>query len=220
MVRGSNMFNSISTALVATFIITTSIIAWPDAEAPVIPAANIQPAPLKVETRLTQELLFNQEQVNCVALNIYYEARNQTTLGQIAVSQVVFNRAKEEYWPDNICDVVKQGSYSTGTVSKHRCQFSWYCDGLSDRPKDQAIWQDALHIARYSYFAWSYGYDITEGATNYHSTKVNPEWRNDRGMTYVKTVHDHHFYHWNTNTTVASDTESLYNDRVALKGYN
>jgi len=165
-----------------------------------------------------QELVFDQEQVNCAALNIYYEARNQSELGKIAVSQVVFNRAKEDYWPDSICDVVKQGSYSTGTVSKHRCQFSWYCDGLSDRPREPSTWQNALEVARYSYFAWTYGYDITEGSTNYHSSKVNPKWRNDRGMTYVKTVHDHHFYHWNTDTSVASDTESLYNDSVALKG--
>ena len=114
--------------------------------------------------------------------------------------------------------VPKQELVSTGTVSKHRCQFSWYCDGLSDRPREPSTWQNALEVARYSYFAWTYGYDITEGSTNYHSSKVKPKWRNDRGMSYVKTVHDHHFYHWNTDTSVASDTESLYNSSVALKG--
>jgi spore germination cell wall hydrolase CwlJ-like protein len=180
--------------------------------------AIVEAAPEAVITLPVQELVFDEEQLACAALNIYYEARNQSELGQIAVSQVVFNRAKEDFWPNNICDVVKQGSYTTGRVSRHQCQFSWYCDGLSDRPKEFSTWQNALEVARYSYFAWTYGYDITEGSTNYHSSKVNPKWRNDRGMKYVKTVHDHHFYHWDTDTSVASDTESLYNDSVALKG--
>lgn len=209
------MFNSIR-----MFFIATSFVIGPAAEAPVMSAAGMQKATQKIKNMVVQELLFNEEQVNCTALNIYYEARNQTTLGKIAVSQVVFNRAQHDYWPDDICDVVKQGSYITGTVSRHRCQFSWYCDGLSDRPKEQTTWQEALDVARDSYLAWSYGYDITDDSTNYHSSKVSPEWRNDRGMTYVKTVHDHHFYHWNTDPTVASDAEALYNNRVAMKGYN
>jgi N-acetylmuramoyl-L-alanine amidase len=178
---------------------------------PVEDIAIVEAAPETVITSPAQELVLDEEQLTCAALNIYYEARNQSEIGQIAVSQVVFNRVKEDFWPNNICDVVKQGSYITGRVSRHRCQFSWYCDGLSDRPKDFSTWQNALDVARYSYFAWSYGYDITEGATNYHSSKVNPAWRNDKGMSYVKSIHDHHFYYWNTKATVASNEDIYYN---------
>jgi hypothetical protein len=108
-------------------------------------ARPVEPAPI-------QELLFDEEQSNCAALNIYFEARNQNPEGQVAVSHVVFNRAKDDFWPDNICDVVKQGSYTT----------------------------------------------------NYHAVDIDPAWRKDRGMTYVKTIDDHHFYCWK-RLTVASN---------------
>ena len=45
----------------------------------------------------------------CMALNIYHEARNESTMGQLAVGQVVMNRVYDDRFPDNVCDVVKQG---------------------------------------------------------------------------------------------------------------
>ena len=45
----------------------------------------------------------------CLALNMYYEARNQGTAGAIAVTNVVLNRVNDERFPNTICEVVKQG---------------------------------------------------------------------------------------------------------------
>ncbi len=157
------------------------------------------------EPATIQELVYDEEQAHCAALNIYFEARNQDPQGKVAVSHVVFNRAKDEFWPGNICDVVKQGSYTTGRVRKNQCQFSWFCDGLSDRPFEPTTWDNAVHVARYAYYIWSIGHDITEGATNYHSVNVDPTWRQDRGMKYIKTIDDHLFYYWErNNVSVAS----------------
>ena len=46
--------------------------------------------------------------VACLALNIYFEARNQSFEGQVAVAQVVFNRVADHRYPDNVCDVIYQ----------------------------------------------------------------------------------------------------------------
>ena len=60
----------------------------------------------------------------CMATNIYHEAKNQPMAGQIAVAQVVMNRVNDNRYPDNVCDVVKQGlTYKNGKVVLGKCQF-------------------------------------------------------------------------------------------------
>lgn len=187
--------------LIKAFFVSILQFFYPPAPAEV---AVVEEIARPVEPAVIQELLYDEEQAYCAALNIYFEARNQNSEGQVAVSHVVFNRAKDDFWPNNICDVVKQGSYITGRVRKNQCQFSWFCDGLSDRPFEPKTWDDAVHVARYAYYIWSIGIDITEGSTNYHAVDIDPAWRKDRGMTYVKTIDDHHFYCWK-RLTVASN---------------
>jgi spore germination cell wall hydrolase CwlJ-like protein len=68
--------------------------------------------------------------LRCLALNIYHEARGEPVSGQCAVGHVVMNRVSDNHYPDSICGVVKQG----GAVKRYRCQISWWCDGRSDRP--------------------------------------------------------------------------------------
>ena len=53
-------------------------------------------------------------QLMCVALAIYFEARGEPDAGQIAVAHVVRNRIEDPRYPDNACDVVKQGYYWNG----------------------------------------------------------------------------------------------------------
>jgi N-acetylmuramoyl-L-alanine amidase len=106
----------------------------------------------------------------CVAMAVYFEARGEPTAGQIAVAQVIRNRIEDPRYPDNACDVVKQGYYWNGVPIRNKCQFSFYCDGKSDDPKNKQAWFNSLYIARLSGFIP----DITDGATHYHSTKVFP----------------------------------------------
>ena len=68
----------------------------------------------------------------CVAVAIYFEARGEPVEGQIAVAQVIRNRIEDPRYPDNACDVVKQGYYWNGNPIRNMCQFSFYCDGKSD----------------------------------------------------------------------------------------
>ena len=75
--------------------------------------------------------------ITCLALNVYHEARNEPMNGMYAVASVVINRVQDDRWPNNVCAVVKDG-YRKDSV---KCQFSWYCDGKTDRPKE-----DRAHI--------------------------------------------------------------------------
>ena len=80
------------------------------------------------------------------------------------------NRGKHDRWPDTTCDVVHQG-YHKG---KHKCQFSWYCDGKSDTPNDPEAWAWAVLVA-YDVIRGDVP-DVTDGATHYHATYVKPYW--------------------------------------------
>ena len=139
--------------------------------------------------------------VECLAMNMYHEARNQGTAGQLAVTAVVLNRVKDNRFPNTICGVVKQGPIRpswkrNGTFFpiKNRCQFSWWCDGKSDKP---------YNTKQYNYFkniSWIFLskeldlIDITDGATFYHADYVTPSWAKSKIRTVE--IEDHIFYKW------------------------
>lgn len=77
----------------------------------------------------------------CLALAMYFEARGEDAHGQSLVGYVVLNRVDDARWPDNVCDVVYQ-------KSRNVCQFSWFCDGLSDVPINGEAWDIAQAMAK------------------------------------------------------------------------
>jgi hypothetical protein len=112
-------------------------------------------------------------ELKCLALNIYFEARSEPEAGKFAVGHVVMNRVAHKRFPKSICRVIRQGGYAR----RHRCQFSWWCDGKTDRPRDAAAWDDSKRIAEMVYTGISE--DPTEGALWYHADYVKPNWRSD-----------------------------------------
>ena len=146
----------------------------------------------------------DEKQLDCLALNVYHESRSERVEGQIAVAQVTLNRVAHNEWPSTICEVVYQGlRYQDGQMKRNKCQFSWYCDGKSDRiPSTQMHnFENAQDIA----YAMLLEYElrqtrwlgITEGATHYHATYVVPNWVHDRGMKRKKQIGKHIFYKFN-----------------------
>jgi len=109
-------------------------------------------------------------EMECLALNVYFEARGEPHEGQVAVAHVVMNRIADDRFPGSVCAVVRQG----GRNDKG-CQFSWWCDNQADRPKHKADWRLARDIAQTVY--WGMGEDPTTGALWYHATRVKPIWR-------------------------------------------
>ena len=131
--------------------------------------------------------------IECLAIAIYFEAQGEPDMGQIAVGQTVINRTYDRRWPDNICDVVYQGPRdSHGNMVKHKCQFSFYCDGLPDRPSPGAAWEAARHNALMAETLHRVGVDVTDGATHYHADYVAPGWA-DR-LTRLFKIGRHIFY--------------------------
>lgn len=112
-----------------------------------------------------------QRQIDCLARNIYFEARLEPEEGRRAVAHVVLNRVADPRWPDTPCRVITQGGPDGGPS----CQFSWYCDGRSNRPPWGAAWRDATRLARQVY--WGRSPDPTGGALWYHADYVAPTWR-------------------------------------------
>lgn len=130
-----------------------------------------------------------ETQVNCLANNIYHEARGEKSEGRYAVAWVTMNRVKSKKFPNTICGVVHQAVRHNGKLVKHRCQFSWYCDGKSDRINTHNIierraWQNAKDIAVDVMTMQMKDFDPTKGAVMYHNTHVKPKWR----KSFKKTV--------------------------------
>ena len=130
----------------------------------------------------------------CLAQNIYYEARGSNRADRIAVADVVLNRVNDKRYPDSICGVVRQGKkHADGQMKRNACQFSWYCDGKSDWPRDTDAWVDAQMIA-YNMLQYGQGRGLTEGATHYHADYVNPRWA--RTLQLTGRIGVHIFYRW------------------------
>lgn len=141
-------------------------------------------------TAITQAVFQAQEEASeCLALNIYYEARSSNLADKAAVADVVLNRSLDRRYPGSICEVVQDG-YKPG---RSDCQFSWYCDGKEDVPHDMDRWNEAQSIAWDMITLGKYR-GITEGATHYHATYVDPYWADSLQM--VGTIGKHVFYRW------------------------
>jgi len=140
----------------------------------------------------------DKPQVECLAKNIYFEAGNQSDLGKEAVAWVTLNRVDSKSYPKNICGVVTQARKdSNGNPIRHKCQFSWYCDGKSDAIPtnviEQKIWEKSQVIAQRVFYEWKNGYnDPVDGATHYHADYVNPYWA--ASLDKVVKIDDHIFY--------------------------
>ncbi len=115
----------------------------------------------------------------CLAMNVFWEARDQPIAGQVAVAQVTISRVYDPKYPDNVCGVVHQLK-----------QFSWYWDGKSDVPREAKAWETAQMVAK-GVLAGS-GHMELWGVTHYHALSVKPYWV--PSMRLVTVIDDHVFY--------------------------
>lgn len=121
------------------------------------------------------------KQHECLALNIYHEARGERVEGQIAVAQVTINRVDHDEWPSTICEVVYEPK-----------QFSWTHLVKQQTPQDNRAWRKARVIARDVMIGNVE--DPTNGAVFYHANYVNPDWA--EYMDLSKVIGNHLFYTW------------------------
>jgi len=160
-------------------------------------------------------------EVMCLAQNIYFEARAESISGKAGVANVTKNRVEDSRWPGTYCEVVGDGpvreSWKTKQHAdlpdssrvyypiKHRCQFSWYCDGIKDIiwankiqtgqtiEANARAWQDSVNVA-----LWTTGWsdvtikDNTKGAVFYYAHHlVYPTWADEK--EYIGVLGNHTF---------------------------
>jgi len=152
----------------------------------------------------------------CLVENIYFESKGESMRGKIAVGVVTLNRLKDSRYPKTICEVVKQGpvreSWKTRSDPnlsadsriynpiRHRCQFSWWCDGYKERIKYDENWIDSVRAAK-SALTGKYD-DLVGEATHYHAVYVTPEWANR--LRFIVQIDNHRFYEYPKINKVAS----------------
>ncbi len=144
--------------------------------APVVVAVEVEDQSLPVlvtveaeklpEPFLLKEVNYSEKQLYCLAVNIYFEARSESTAGKMAVGLVTMNRTASKRYPDTICKVVWQ-----------RKQFSWTHDGQSDTPQNRQAWKKSVKVAELIMDSYrTKDYDFTGGALWYHADYVTPYW--------------------------------------------
>ena len=133
--------------------------------------------------------------LDCLAQNIYFESRSESQADQIAVGQVVLNRVHSSKYPNSVCEVIRQGptySWTKDFPVKHKCQFSWYCDGKSDRIRDKKAWDKAKMIAGVLLSMPEFVPNVVEDATHYHAHYVKPHWADK--LERITRIDSHIFY--------------------------
>ena len=122
----------------------------------------------------------------CLANAIYFEARSEPVRGQIAVAQVVLNRAFSSFYPEDVCGVVYQNANRYLS-----CQFTFACDGIPDVVTEPEEWERAKRIARETLDGKLWLKEVGK-STHYHASYVYPYWV--RSMRKLTRIGLHTFY--------------------------
>jgi spore germination cell wall hydrolase CwlJ-like protein len=108
------------------------------------------------------------EQAKCLAQALYFEARGEPVLGQLAVGDVILNRKASKKFPGSICDVVDQG------MQKGKCQFSFRCSKKKNTVANQDAFKRAAKLARF--LLTKERLKFAGGAAYFHTTTIHPSW--------------------------------------------
>lgn len=142
-------------------------------------AAELQASPITAEMR--------DKQLDCLAKNIYHEAKGEPFEGKVAVAQVTINRAASGQFPSDICKVVYQKNV---VYEKVLCQFSWYCDQAAvAKPKNTAAYKESQIVAR-QVLLEEFRLPSLNKALYFHATHINPGWKREK----VAVIGGHVFY--------------------------
>ena len=142
-------------------------------------AADAQISPMTAEVR--------DRQLDCLAKNIYHEAKGEPFEGKVAVAQVTINRSTSGQFPSDICKVVYQKNV---VYDKVLCQFSWYCEQATvAKPKNTAAYKECQIVAR-QVLLEEFRLPSLNKALYFHATHINPGWKKEK----VATIGNHVFY--------------------------
>ena len=120
------------------------------------------------------------DEANCIAVAVYHEARGESLEGQLAVAQVIMNRAASGKYPANWCGVVKQP-----------WQFSFVRNGqFPSVDQSSDAWRKALGVTRLA--VANAVPSVPKDCLWYHANYVAPRWSNN--LRRVEQIGAHIFY--------------------------
>ena len=127
------------------------------------------PAHLSVKER--------EQQIQCLAQNIYWEAASEPFEGKVAVAQVTMNRMNSGKFPTTVCGVVQQRNIFYDKVV---CQFSWFCESTyKTRPVHPKLWEESEAVAK-KVLLEGFRLPSLKEALYYHADYVNPKWNKEK----------------------------------------
>jgi len=137
-------------------------------------------ASLRELVSMTDKEYTLSEEMQCLAGAVYFESRGEPLAGQLAVAQVVINRAESSRFPSSYCGVVYQ-----------RAQFSFVKGGQMPRIRTgSGAWTRAKAIARIAHEGhWD---SEAQDSLYFHANYVRPSW--SRKKTRRATIDTHIFY--------------------------
>jgi spore germination cell wall hydrolase CwlJ-like protein len=127
----------------------------------------------------------------CLAQAIYHEARGESREGQLAVANVIINRAMSGRYPSSICGVVFQNA----DQGRYKCQFTFACDGRSDMGRERTAWNRSIKMAEDAFYEFQKGERpgvVPNSTLFYHTTAVAPRWSHT--FKRVAAIGAHVFY--------------------------
>ena len=130
----------------------------------------------------------SEQDIDCLARNMYYEARGETTEGRVAVGVVTINRRNDDRFPNTICGVVNQRARSV-------CQFSWRCNSVKAPNRTDSVWLECQRLARTLLTDRSYFQQFRQRMGNilyFHASYVRPSW--SRSKVKLVRIGSHLFY--------------------------
>ncbi len=131
---------------------------------------------------------YHWKELECLAKNLYYEARGEGYKGMMAVGTVTMNRVSDIRFPSTVCDVVHERTRNRGKVI---CQFSWVCQpNVINKSKNLDLYKQSVAIAAGILYGGKRLQKVNK-ALFFHADYVNPQWRNVRR---VATIGRHIFY--------------------------
>lgn len=138
---------------------------------------------LPIDASIAKATGFRRNEMMCLALNIYHEARGSSVKNKMAVGLVTLNRKKLPDYPKTVCDVVFQ--HTTRVVSKENnsgvvydakvkiAQFSWITKSIDDiLPEEEDEWTESQRLASFLYNYQGRFEDFTNGATHFYAPRL------------------------------------------------
>ena len=140
------------------------------------------------DERRAAALEAERRDLECLARNVYFEARGEPVAGMVAVAEVTMNRKSSRLFPDSVCGVVHEKRWDP-LRGRFVGAFSWTEFDVLPEPGGEA-WERAREVAEAVYFRRAS--PTLQGALHFHATHIKPEWAKEKKL--VARIGRHVFY--------------------------